>query len=218
MLRRAAFASSVAVAGGLAAELAEPAPASAADGDPVKAGQETSADSTTVIYEGGNGYANGGLTVTDTLFVNVPADANYKQSAIAGIGLQIDGSGLQVGVAGYGAVTGVIGTAHGQAATGVFGSSNTGVGVRASSTSGQALKVSGRVGFSTAGHVSIGKGLRSVTVSRSYITTSSLVLATLQTADGAIAVANAVPGAGRFTIHLTAAATTPVKVAWFVIG
>lgn len=45
-----------------------------------------------------------------------------------------------------------------------------------------------------------------------------MVIATLQTADGAVAVANAVPGAGKFTINLTAAPASAVKVAWFVLG
>jgi hypothetical protein len=50
------------------------------------------------------------------------------------------------------------------------------------------------------------------------VTTSSMVLATLQGAAGDVAVANAVPASGSFTINLTAAPTTAVKVAWFVIG
>jgi hypothetical protein len=57
-----------------------------------------------------------------------------------------------------------------------------------------------------------------VTVTLPGVTTSSMVIATLQTADGAVAVANAVPGAGKFTINLTAAPASAVKVAWFVLG
>jgi hypothetical protein len=44
-----------------------------------------------------------------------------------------------------------------------------------------------------------------------------MVLATLQTADGRIGVAHAVPTKGKFTITLTARATKPLRVAWFVL-
>jgi hypothetical protein len=59
---------------------------------------------------------------------------------------------------------------------------------------------------------------KSVSLTSAGVTSSSMILATPQTAAGAIAVANAVPASGSFTINLTAAPTSSVKVAWFVIG
>jgi len=50
------------------------------------------------------------------------------------------------------------------------------------------------------------------------VAASSTILATLQTDAGAVAVANAVPATGSFTIKLTAAPTKSVKVAWMVLG
>jgi hypothetical protein len=101
---------------------------------------------------------------------------------------------------------------------GLAGTSNTGVGVAATSTSGTALQVDGKVAFSRSGLAALGAGKTKVTVTLAGVTTSSMVIATLQTDAGTVAVANAVPGAGKFTINLTAAPTSAVKVAWFVLG
>ncbi|MGO9559785.1 MAG: hypothetical protein ACLPQS_06990 [Acidimicrobiales bacterium] len=129
-----------------------------------------------------------------------------------------NGSGCGV----YGESTKAGGTgAKGQGthgATGVYGQSDTGTGVAATSTSGDALHVVGRVVFSQSGLSMVAANKKSVKVTAADITTSSIVLATLQTKAGAIAVANAVPASGSFTINLTAAHSSPVKVAWFVIG
>ena len=57
-----------------------------------------------------------------------------------------------------------------------------------------------------------------MTVSKSGVSPSSLVLATLQQVQTSAAVAAAVPGTNSFTITLTAPAKTPLPVAWFVIG
>jgi hypothetical protein len=102
-------------------------------------------------------------------------------------------------------------------ATGVYGESDTGTGVAATSMSGDALHVVGRVAFSTSGLTTVAANKKTVNVIAS-VTTSSIILATLQTDVGSIAVANAVPASGSFRINLTAAPSRPVKVAWFVIG
>ena len=44
-----------------------------------------------------------------------------------------------------------------------------------------------------------------------------MILATLEGDAGTIAVANAVPVLGSFTINLTAAPTSVVQVAWIVL-
>ncbi|MGO8876066.1 MAG: hypothetical protein ACLQNG_09935 [Acidimicrobiales bacterium] len=113
----------------------------------------------------------------------------------------------------------ISGTTQSDRGIGVSGYSKSGIGVRAASTSGDALVVSGKVVFSTSGLATVATHKTSVTVALATVTSSSIVLATLQTDEGAIAVANAVPGSGEFTINLTAAPHAhSVKVAWFVIG
>jgi len=64
----------------------------------------------------------------------------------------------------------------------------------------------------------VSSGHKSVTVTLAGVTTSSLILATMQQILGSITVLAAVPAAGSFTITLTGAPTGNVKVAWFVIN
>jgi len=112
--------------------------------------------------------------------------------------------------------TGVSGVSeHG---TGVYGGSNTGTGMYAVSNSGTALAVSGPVQFSSAGVSTVKKGHTTVTVTASAVTTSTLVLATLQKVQSGVSIAAAVPKAGSFTITLNKAATADLPVAWFYIG
>ena len=129
------------------------------------------------------------------------------------------------GISGIG--VGVYGTSG--SAEGVYGASGTGVGVygwtewgtavKAVNTQGGiALEVVGRVSFSQCSLATVPAGAKSVTVALSGVTTSSAVFATLQADAGAIAVANAVPADGSFTINLTAAPTSPVQVAWMVLN
>ncbi len=101
---------------------------------------------------------------------------------------------------------------------GVHGVSSKGTGVLAQSTSGDALKVIGKIAFSRSGLAKVAARKKSVKVTLSGVSLSSMILATLQSNAGSIAVANALPGAGSFTINLTAAHSRPVKVAWFIIG
>jgi hypothetical protein len=103
-------------------------------------------------------------------------------------------------------------------ATGDFGLSDSGTGIYAKSATGDALQVVGKVAFSRSGLVTIAAKKKIVTVTLAGVTTSSMILATLQSNAGSIAVANAVPGSGSFTINLTAAHSSSVKVTWFVIG
>lgn len=71
-------------------------------------------------------------------------------------------------------------------------------------------KPSGRVNFAAAA--------TSLTVTDSLVTTSSLVLAVLQTNDATARIANVVPASGSFTINLTAAATAETACAFFVVN
>jgi hypothetical protein len=129
-----------------------------------------------------------------------------------------DGTGSGV----YGETTNAAGrgtTGQGtNGATGVYGLSDTGTGIYAESTSGDALQVVGKVAFSTSGLATVAANEQNADVTLASVTTSSMILATLQDDVGAIAVANAVAHSGSFRINLSAAPTSAVKVAWFVIG
>lgn len=103
-------------------------------------------------------------------------------------------------------------------ATGVLGSSDSGTGVAAQSTTGVALAVTGVATFSRSGLAMVAAKQKSVTITLAGVTTSSMILATLQQTAGTAAVASAVPGSGSFTIHLTAAPTSKVKIAYFILG
>jgi hypothetical protein len=102
--------------------------------------------------------------------------------------------------------------------TGVSGVSAHGVGVRASSTSGTALSVSGKVHFSRSGSASVPQGSRARTVNVAGMTSSSLVLVTLQRAVSGVHVEGAVPASGKFTVQLNKAAPTAIRFAWFVVA
>lgn len=57
-----------------------------------------------------------------------------------------------------------------------------------------------------------------ITITNSFcVSTSTLVLAVLQTNDATARLANVVPAAGSFVINLTAAATATTKVGWVVL-
>ncbi len=142
-------------------------------------------------------------------------DAASTQSAVSAL-TKGKGSGV-FGKSSNAAGHGVMGQGTSGAA-GLYGSSDSGAGVYAKSTSGNALEVVGKVSFSRSGLASVAAKKTSVKVTSAGVTTSSMILATLQTDAGAVAVANAVPATGSFTIKLTAAPTKSVKVAWMVLG
>jgi trimeric autotransporter adhesin len=130
--------------------------------------------------------------------------------ATSGVGSGVAGSaatGAAIGVSGSGA--------HG--AMGVKGTSDTGVGVRASSTTGIALEVAGRVSLSRSGVVAVPAKGRTIKVDLDGVTPESMVFATLQQASGTVLVANVVPEASSFTINLSQAAPSAVRVAWMVL-
>jgi hypothetical protein len=111
---------------------------------------------------------------------------------------------------------GVIGQSpHGD---GVFGNSPNGVGVHAESTHGIALKVQGKTKFSTSGVVSVASGQRTMTVSVPGLTTSDLVLATIQRPEGGVFIEAAQPGADAFTITLSKNPSSPMPIAWLVLS
>lgn len=200
----------------------------------------TSADAGLSVTTGDTSGSNGlyGLSGTDS-----SSGSGYGVEGISTNGVGVSGSSANgYGVTGFTSATdkagvsgspigpggtGVLGETNngtavkgqdGGSGTGVLGTSDSGPGVAAQSTTGVALQVTGKVTFSGSGLATVAAKKKSVTVTLAGVTTSSMILATLQQAAGAVAVASAVPGSGSFTVNLTAAPAAKVKVAYFVIG
>lgn len=129
--------------------------------------------------------------------------SNYGGTGIFGQGDGAGGSGVtgftnqQNGVSGYAYLDG----------TGVFAKSNTGYG----------LKVEGKVAFSRSGRVSVAKKTSSVKVDIPGVTTSSKVIATIQTNRKGYYVQAAVAFTGKIRIYLNKTVPAATKVAYFII-
>lgn len=114
---------------------------------------------------------------------------------------------------------GVIGTdTSPTGGTGVSGVSTHGVGVRATSTTGDALYVNGKTHFTRAGSGTIAAGHTNLAVSVSGLTSSSLVLVTLQRAVTGVYVLGVNVTTGHFTAYINTAAPSSIKFAWFVLA
>ena len=176
----------------------------------------------------GGGYGVAGNSVNGT-GVSGETTGNM-QSGVLGSDGSPDGA---YGVQGFTRVgTGVYGTSNSNGIgvlgdssyIGVQGNSEFGTGVYASSSDGYALQTSGtaqfsgQVQFSTSGVATVPKNSQTVTVELAGMTTSSIVLATIQKAYEGIAIEAATPASGSFTITLTAKAPAKIPVGWFVIG
>jgi hypothetical protein len=118
--------------------------------------------------------------------------------------------------------TGVAGIAVQNGGVGVRGhaSSGTATGVLASAaTTGQiALAVSGKLKLSRSGRVSIGATSSSRKITMAGVTTSSYVIATVQTSVTGLYVRAVVPTTGAFTIYLSKAPGKTVYVGFVVIN
>ncbi|MDP9331204.1 MAG: hypothetical protein M3P11_11270 [Actinomycetota bacterium] len=142
----------------------------------------------------------------------------------------IYGSGTY-GAFGVGTVYGVFGSVNNTSGSGIYGVNiatggtsygvrgiaNQGTGVFAESSAGTALKVKGKAVFSRSGIVRVAARSKSVQVTMSGVTTSSMILATVQQ-SGAFYVKSAVPTSGSFTININKAPSSPVAVAYFVLN
>jgi hypothetical protein len=138
-------------------------------------------------------------------------------------GTGVLGTGGNVGVAGNGGNTGVLGVTSKARGVGVWGlaDSATGTGVLAeNSFGGDGLKVVGKAAFSRSGVLTVAAGKSSATHSGVPLTSASLVLATLQQDRAGVHVRSAVPDVARhsFTVHLSKAVPAPTALAWFVIN
>jgi hypothetical protein len=103
-------------------------------------------------------------------------------------------------------------------ATGVSGTSDSGIGGSFASKSGRALKVIGKASFSRSGIVAIPAGSSSQSVTLTGVTTASMILATIQQNAAGFTIQAAVPAKGSFTIFLNKPAPSGgLAVAWFVL-
>lgn len=202
-----------ALVAGVASLVGKSTPASAADGDALTLGESNSASSSTF------------LDATDTsgtigFQCNVTGSGSLALYGATGGGIGVQGSDQgdstsEAGVGVYGTSiygTGVLGTSVSPTAPGVFAQNSGG---------GPALQVHGTVSFSLSGMVRVPKGARSVTVGVEGLSSSSLVLATLQKHDTAsVAISAAIPDSTNSTIEifLTQPASSSLPVAWFVVN
>jgi hypothetical protein len=153
------------------------------------------------------------------------AGVSDNSVGVVGVGpIGVQGSGY-LGVYGWGRQA-VVGDATPDA-TGLFGwvgaeappEPPAGVAVHAESEAGfVALNVVGKARFSRSGRTSIAAGKKSTTVTMSGVTTSSYVIATLQTNRTGVFVRAVVPAAGKFTIYLNKAASGATDVGFLVIN
>jgi hypothetical protein len=207
--RRAVLAAGLGgVAAAATAAVIRPAAALGANGDNVVLGQVNTATAATAIQ-------NTGTDDPDTLVVD-------SQSGFAVIARSENGSGVEgqgpngLGVSGLGQV-GVVGEGT---ESGVRGLSGDGIGVFATSGTGLALHVEGKVGLTRSGRIWFLAGKTSVDVTiPGGITSRTIVLATLQRHRAGVAIAGVnlnEPTAGKARIYLTkvASTTTTTPVAW----
>jgi hypothetical protein len=144
------------------------------------------------------------------------------------VGIEAGGA---VGLFAVGTVA-VVGIADGLGPPGQFGTGVTGysgtvsppapptnVGVYARGDgSATALRVQGKAVFSRSGRTYVGANRSYRVVTMAGVTTSSLVLVTLQTRRTGVYVAAAVPAAGKFTVYLNKAVTASTYFAYMVLN
>jgi hypothetical protein len=85
-------------------------------------------------------------------------------------------------------------------------------------TTRNALQVNGKVALSRSGRISITAGHRQYTKTLAGVTSTSLVIATLQTLRSGIYIAAAVPAAGKFTVYLNKVVAGTTRVAFVVFN
>ena len=174
------------------------------------------------------GSAAGVATNTSETGVYGYADTSGGSAGVWGDthnGTGVFGSG-SVGVYGLGNY-GVIGDV-GPTGVGVYGWTGEayapappmGVGVyaRAETSSQVALQVAGKVKLSRSGRTSIGSTATTKTISMAGVTTSSYIVATMQTNVSGVYVRAVVPASGSFKIYLSKAAGKTVVVGYVVIN
>jgi hypothetical protein len=207
---------SVGHAGGADAASAGP---SGSDGDLVL-GSANWSDTTTSLSSTGNAFSadsRQGYGITGASFIS---DGVFGTSSFA--------SGV-VGTSSY--VNGVVGKTGATNASGVYGQNdstgygvagraNDGVGVLADSANGTALQANGKVSLSRSGVATVLANHNSVQVTQGGLTAgTTIVVATLQAHVANLYILGVVVDSSTtFTIWLSKAPASSVKVGWFVLN
>jgi hypothetical protein len=205
-------------------------------------------NSTGVLGEGDTGvfgagtFGNVGGAFADGIGVYGSASNSAIPSVFGATGVigQSDAGGT--GVVGFTGLTepvppgdvGVYGRADvgGASARGVKGESTGGIGVMGQTTSGVAiraycpnttgvgLRVTGKAAFDRSGKIVVTAGHSNVVKTSIALTSSSFVLATLQTNVAGLYIQSVVttPSGSKFTIYLNKAPSVNVSVAWMVVN
>lgn len=170
-----------------------------------------------------SGIAVSGKSVNLSGLTRAPAGVVGDSNTNAGV---VGLSSAQNGVSGVTSAKGFAGVLGNDQSTaggmGISGQSVNGVGVLAASSKGKALEVQGVAAFSRSGHATVAATKKSVTVTGVALSSSSLLLATLQTNFADTSVQSVVPdvSGSKFTINLSKAipAGKSASVAWFVVN
>jgi hypothetical protein len=226
--RRAVITAGLGGAAALAAQaLIRPAPVAAGSDGDVVLGEDNYADTTTSIQL--DGESEDGIA-----FV---AAASGDEQALGMLGFGGEGTGVaglgyaglvglgSVGVVGVGTV-GLMGDGY-PTDTAIYGfvgeaaapdpRPNTAIHARATG-SGVALRVDGKVQMDRSGRISVAAGKTSVAKSISGVTTSSIVIAVLQTVESGTWVRAAVPAAGKITVYFNRALPTSSVVGHLILN
>jgi hypothetical protein len=244
--RRALLAAAAGGAAALAAQAALPLSAVAADPNDVVLGTANASTAPTSIAnstDGSDGFAvtsvGLGIGVAGTSSgtagvrgISVDGSGAATTTAMAYTGAYgwspafPDDTGVGVGVWGDSADWGVFGSGG----VGVYGWGPNGVGVIGESgntstpaiiafgatDSSPALQVNGKVKFNRAGRKTIGAGKSSLVVTMAGVTTTSKILAVLNSNRSGRYVRAVVAGSGKFTIYLNSSVSSSTYVAYFV--
>ena len=242
--RRALLAAAAGGAAALAAHAALPLTAMAADGDPVLIGSSNSATATTSIGLPPSNNANAfyassqglgaavsglaqqsagvrGMSSTDT--GSVPT-SELGHTGVYGFSPNEPTNFTGTGVWGDSPDTGVYGTGtvgvYGLGTVGVIGESDDAsapaIIAYGASDSSPALEVNGKVKFNRAGRKTIGAGKSTLVVNMAGVTTTSKILAVLNSNRSSRYVRAVVPATGKFTIYLNSSVSSSTYVAYFV--
>lgn len=167
----------------------------------------------------------------------------YPAAGVLGVSAVADSSGVfaegVVGVDAFGQIgvlaqggTGVVGIGDGLGPPGLYGTgvyghagasttpvppTNVGVYARGDG-SATALRVQGKAVFSRSGRTYVAANLSYRVVTMAGVTSSSLVLITLQSRRTGVYVAAAVPASGKFTVYLNKAVTATTYFAYMVLN
>lgn len=202
-------------------------------------GSNASTAGTGVLGEGGP-MGGAGVYGSSPMGIGVKAEGGVTGVLATGGTDGVRGSGGSVGVRGENGQFGVIGAGNSAGVQGLA-SDDTGVGVHgkvqadpnfmtypsqagvgvlaeASDPAFTALHVLGRVRFSSSGRASMSSTQASKVVTKAGVTSSSYIVATLNTAVAGVFVRAVVPGAGKLTIYLSKAAGKTVNIAYLVIN